>query len=612
MNLNKTCYYFLVSAFLFIAAACAKVNSPTGGLRDRKPPVVEESIPVNGTTNFKGKKVEITFDEYVVLDNINDKFMVSPPMKKKPRVFIRGKNLNVEYDEALKDSSTYTFYFLDAIRDLNESNILDNYKFVFSTGNVIDSLSVTGNVYNALNLEAPEKTIVLLYRDHSDSAVMKDLPDYLSRVDQTGYFRTDNMREGTYRLYALKDDDNSKNYNRIEEQFAFLDTLITVTSEKNFIPPVKDTIKVAEAGKNTKTAPVTAKTAGSGAAKIPELPALKGKHELILFAALKKDHYLIKSDRSPRHKLVYILSLPPDSMKFDFTIPDTGNDKYFIEKTRAGDTITVWLTDSSLYASPLISTIIKYPFTDTLGVLDYKEDTIPMRFLAPKAPRVAKKTRPKLVVENNILGGLKPGQKIVFTAQTPLHEPDTSRIRLYEMIEKSRKKMPYRFTRDSNNSGKVTFEASLAEGKQYLLIADSAAFSNIYNEVSDSTGIKFNVRNTDSFSKISLNITNSGGNCIIQLLNNTDKLMAEKYIKGDGKIEFPLLEKGVYRLRAIFDLDGNGKWTTGDFMTHRQPEPVTYYGSELDLKEGWTADQSWDLKDRNFKDQKLRQKPKTR
>ena len=150
--------FFLFYSLIIIIVACAKISTPSGGPRDRTPPVVVKSVPVNGAKNFQGNKIEIVFNEYVVLDNINEKFMVSPPMKKKPRVFIKGKGVEVEFDEKLKDSTTYTFYFQDAIKDLNEGNILQNYQFVFSTGPVIDSLSVTGNIYNAFNLEVPEKT----------------------------------------------------------------------------------------------------------------------------------------------------------------------------------------------------------------------------------------------------------------------------------------------------------------------------------------------------------------------------------------------------------------------------------------------------------------------
>ena len=152
----------LISLLTVIISSCAKISTPTGGLRDRLPPVVVKSVPLNGSKNFKGNKIEVTFNEYVVLDNINDKFMVSPPMKKKPRVFIRSKSVDIEFDEKMKDSTTYTFYFQDAIKDLNEGNILQNYQFVVATGSVIDSLSVTGNIYNAFNLEVPEKTLVLL------------------------------------------------------------------------------------------------------------------------------------------------------------------------------------------------------------------------------------------------------------------------------------------------------------------------------------------------------------------------------------------------------------------------------------------------------------------
>ncbi len=149
---------------LFILiAGCAKISSPSGGPKDKEPPVIVKSIPLNGSKNFKGKKIVITFNEYVALDKINEKFMVSPPMEKKPKVSMRGKNVVIEYEDELRDSTTYTFYFQDAIRDLNEGNTINNYQFVFSTGPVIDSLSVTGNVYKAFDLNPPEETLVVLY-----------------------------------------------------------------------------------------------------------------------------------------------------------------------------------------------------------------------------------------------------------------------------------------------------------------------------------------------------------------------------------------------------------------------------------------------------------------
>ena len=622
MNRRILTRFFLQTSFFILISSCAKISIPTGGPKDKTPPVVIKCNPVNGAKNFKGKSIAITFDEFVVLDNINEKFMVSPPMKKKPDIFIKGKNVIAEFEDELKDSTTYTFYFQDAIKDLNEGNILENFQFVFSTGSVIDSLSVTGNVYSSFNVEVPEKTLALLYREMADSAVVKHLPDYISRVDQNGYFRINNVRAGKYRLYALKDVDNSKNYNLNDEEFAFMNSPIEVIPEKNFIPVVKDTAALK-------------KSLTKVSAPVSDTVLITGEYQLSLFAATKKDHYLTSFDRDLNYQMIYTLSLPPDSMRFEFSIPGSGSDEYLTERNKNNDTLKIWLKDSTLYSLPQITTIVKYPLTDTLGILGYKEDTILMRFIAPRAPRVAKVIKPVFKIDANILAGtLKPGQKIVLKSQTPFREPDTSRIRLYEIIDTKRKKIPYSLIKDSTNSCRYFLNAGLIPEKKYLYIADSASFGNIYNEFSDSTGIKFSVKDpasynkltldvrdstgikfsvidTASYNKLSLDISNYKGDLIIQLLYDTEKLVSEAFMKKDGKVVFPLLESGSYRIRAIFDLNGDGKWTTGDFETGRQPEPVSYYTFELKIIPGWDINNEWNIKALNFKDQKLREKKKT-
>ena len=609
---------FLISALIIIISACAKISSPSGGPRDRLPPVVVKSDPVNGARNFRGNKLAIVFNEYVVLDNISEKFMVSPPMKKKPRVFIKGKGVDVEFDDKLKDSTTYTFYFQDAIKDLNEGNVLQNYQFVLSTGPVIDSLSVTGNIYKSFNLEVPEKTLVLMYRELADSAVVKHIPEYISRVDLNGYFRIDNVRPGTYRLYGLKDLDNSKNYNSLDEEFAFMDSTVVITPEKNFIPPppvVKDTT-IIKKGINKKAASVKdTTTVRKGINKEPEPVTLIGEYRLFQFAAQKKLHYLSKSNRDLKYQMLYILSLPPDSMKFEFYIPGVDNKAYFSEPSRNRDSLKIWLTDSSLYSKPQIETIVRYPYTDTLGTLGYKQDTILMRFLPPRAPKVIKIKRTVFTFESNILSGsLKPGQTIVFNSKTPFRQPDLSRIQLYELIQTTRQNVPFQLVKDSTNSCKYYLKTKLAEGKKYLFIADSASFGNIYNEYSDSIGVKFSIKDSELYSKLTLEVKNYKGDRIIQLLDKTEKLVAETYMKKDGKVVFPLLETGFYRVRVIYDLNGDGKWTTGNFTAGRQPEPVSYYPGEIEFKPGWelefTDDKAWDIGVKNFKDPKLMEKKK--
>jgi hypothetical protein len=575
--------FTVILAFILIAG-CAKISSPTGGPKDKEPPVIVKSSPASGEKNFKGKKITITFDEFVALEKVNEKFMVSPPMIKKPKVYIKGKSVIIEYDEDLRDSTTYTFYFQDAIRDLNESNTIDNYQFVFSTGPVIDSLSVTGNVYKAFNLNPPEDALVMLYRDLGDSAVVRHLPDYISKASKKGYFRIDNIKEGKYRLYALKDADNSKNFNLPDEEIGFMNTPIEITAGDNYLPATKDSVKTLKPDK-----------------KVLDTAFVKGEYQLIVFKAPKKIHYFTSSSRNMPYKLIYTLSIPPDTMGFDFSIPGSGSDSYFIERSKENDTIQVWLTDSTLYSRPQISTLVSYPFTDTTGKIIHRKDTILMRFLIPRATRARVKVAPFKVSSGIFSGALRPGQQIDFRSQTPLRTPDTSMLRLYETVDSTRKRIPFSIESDNKNSCRVTLSATFRQGKKYLFIADSAAFGNIYGEHSDSTGTRFLVRNNDTFGKLILNIKNYDGPRIIQLLTSEEKIVRETIMDKDSRIEYPFLDQGKYRVRVIYDLNGDGEWTTGDYLSARQPEPVSFLPQEVDIKENWEIDLDWDISRQNFK-----------
>ncbi|HOU02362.1 MAG: hypothetical protein GT600_03250 [Bacteroidales bacterium] len=569
---------------LILISACAKISSPTGGPKDTRPPVVVKSEPVSGTRNYNGKKFVVTFDEFVELREINEKFMVSPPMQKKPEISIKGKSLVVKFDDDLRDSTTYTFYFQDAIRDLNEGNPIDNYSFVFSTGPVIDSLSVTGNVLKANDLNPPENTLVLLYSDLSDSAFIKKIPDYISKADKNGYFRIDNIKEGTYRLYALIDADNNKNFNLPDEELAFLDSLVIINPQKNYFPSEKDSL----AFKSVK-------------ALSSDTVFLKGEYKLILFKPSAKKYYLTSSSRPQAYKLNFTLSLPPDTMDFSWSLPGLDKSLYLVERSRDKDTLIIWLRDSALYSQPVINSFIRYPFTDSTGKIIQKEDSSRLRFLSPRVSRATRKPEPYRVVSSVTSGKLTPGQRIAFVSQTPFRLPDTSKIRLYRLIEKEREKTPYSLTPDSESSCRMFLTAGFLQGANYLLINDSGSFGDIYGAKTDSTGIKFVIRENSTFGKLIVNIKNYQGKRIIQLLTSDEKLVREIKMDQDGKAEFPYLEKGMYRLKIIYDLNGDGKWTTGDFISGRQPEPVSFMPMEIEIKENWENELYWDVSEMHVK-----------
>ncbi len=589
---------------LFLIWSCAKIGSPTGGPRDREPPVVVKTVPVAGATGYSGYKVEITLDEYVALDNINENLIVSPPSKKKPKVWIKGKTVIAEFEEDFRDSTTYSLNFQDAIKDLNEGNVLEDYQFAFSTGSVLDSLSVTGNVYHADNLEVPEKLFVLMYRELADSAVKKLLPDYIALIDHFGYFRINNVRPGIYNLFALQDADNNKLYNLNDEAFAFLDSPISVTADSNWLPVEKDTVIVL------KEPQVRSNTRPGSKINPRDTIPLSGKNKLMLFTMAPTARYLKSSERKTSFKLEYVLSLPPDSMEFNFSIPDTDSSSYLVERSILRDTMIVWLTDTALYNNSQVTTYLSYPATDTAGVVDIRRDTVQLRYIPPKTSRTATVKKPETglkVVNNMPAGAPKPGQLIIFSSETPLHDPDTSMIRLYDLTKKDTLIVPFTFTRDSHTATKYLLDFEILPDRKYFFVADSGAFTDYYGECSDSIGIKISQKQADSYSKLSFNIKNGEGKMIIQLLDKSEKsVVREAKTEEDGLVEFPLLEPGIYRARAIFDTSGDGKWTTGDYSKMRLPEAVSYYPKELEIKLKFELEQDWDVGLKFEKDMKLR------
>jgi hypothetical protein len=600
MKVRALKYVISLLALALVLSFCAKQVSPTGGPKDETPPGIVKSVPVSGITNFKGKQIEIEFNEYVQLDKLNEKFMISPPVNEKPEIYLRGKSLFIKFMEDLKDSTTYTLYFADAIKDLNEGNPLDNFQFVFATGNVIDSLSVTGNVLLSDNLEPGKNVLVVLHSLMADSAPRKMLPDYITMADVNGGFRINNIKEGKYKMFALIDNNSNKKYDLSDEAFAFLDTIADINHFKNWLPVTKDTVTVKPVVKSLKP--------GEKIVKVKEVPLIKGEYKLFLFTAAKKARYLTSSDRKQQYQLIYTLSLPPDSMDFSFDIAGTVNRNWIIEKSPARDTMIIWLRDSVLYTAPVLNTLITYPFTDSTGKIISRRDTVPMRYSAVRSPRTRPVRNPLKVSSNVSLGGIGPGQKIIFQAATPMVSPDTTKIRVYETDAKTKKSVPWYFISDTSNSRILRLEAAFAQDKKYIISTDKGAFRNIYGEYSDSTGLSFTVRTPDSYGNLLLKISNVPCTLIIQLLSREEKVIAEKVIKKAGNVQFPLLEKDFYRLRAIYDLNGDGAWTTGDYDRRIQPEPVSYLPKEVEIKVNWNLEEEWDAGIINLKDQKLKKK----
>ena len=198
-------FCFVAVMIALVIYACANRGYPQGGEKDETPPKVIKEVPESYSTNFKGKYIDIYFDEYVQLKEINNKFVMSPPAKKKARVSLRGKYIRVTFQDTLLPETTYTLDFADAIVDNNEGNPLGFYRYVFSTGPKLDSMELAGQVIDMESQLPVLGAMVLFYENHADSAAMLELPNYVARTDSAGMFRVTNIKNTTYRILAIDD-----------------------------------------------------------------------------------------------------------------------------------------------------------------------------------------------------------------------------------------------------------------------------------------------------------------------------------------------------------------------------------------------------------------------
>lgn len=617
MQFNLLLRFSLAALLIIIAGSCAKEGSPSGGPRDKTPPVVVRAEPVNGATRFAGKSVTITFDEFVTLDKIQEKFMISPPTEKKPQVTLKGKSIVVDIDEELLDSTTYTLYFQDAIRDLNEANIIENYQFVFSTGTYIDSLSFSGSVYNAFDLEVPQNITVLLHSNLSDTAPQKSIPDYITRLNPDGLFTLNNLRPGVFRLYAIGDLNNNRRYETGAEPFAFADTLITITPERHFKPaaklhendtlvtdrPDKDTLVAELHGHDTLVADRHDNNTLSKSGGENILPM----SEIALYTSVnpQQKYYLTSSSRKNEKLLEYYFSLPLDTFDFRFSAEGAGVESYFTEVNRNRDTFRIWITDSLLYSAALIQSVITYPATDTAGIVRYTTDTIPMRFVQTRVQRVTAKAG--VILQTNLSrAGIPPAQDIIITSDLPIAEADFSLFSLTVAGDSSFLQLPFTPLFDTANHRIIKISQKLEEGKDYLLQILPGAVVSTYGDRNDTASFQFRVRPMNSYGTFAISVSGYEGKVVLQLLDGNERIIMEQKGASPGKFLFRFIENGTYRLKVIYDVDGNGYWTPGDFSRLRQPEPVSYYDEVLEIKSNWDMVQEWNLENRNHKDAKLR------
>lgn len=574
----------LILALLYFQ--CARVGTPTGGEKDKSPPRVKKSIPENYSIHFERDKIEIDFDEFFRLIELDRKLVISPPLEEKPEILTKGKTLVIDLkNNEFKENTTYTFNFSDAIVDNNEGNPIENFEFVFSTGNIIDSLSVTGTITRAFDLQPEEDVFVMLYENLNDSAPIKEIPAYIAKADDEGKFKVNNIKADTFRVIGLKDMNLNYKFDLAGEPIAFMDSLLFIGMRKKTELARDDTTQTGKA--------------------LIEPPNIK----LYLFTEEEEEQYLKSSERPSSYQIIFIFNKPLTTELIvnpvNFFPPD---DWYLIEDYPNGDIISYWIKDSTIANAEVLTTELIYPVKDSTGVFKLYSDTVTLRYSKPAETR--RKRRQETEQEEQLLklginvtrgSTLDLNSNILIESPTPVLNIDTSMINILKIEDTVEIEQDYRFFIDSIRIRKFWIRLPWEENSSYKIWIEPGAFKDIYGFKNDTVKIPFRTKEMDFYGNLIVSVQNVKAGVIVQLLDEKNNKLKKEHIENDKEVKFAYLYPKKYKLKVIFDKNKNGIWDTGNYFEKIQPEKVLFYSKEINIRANWDLEIDWDIEAKNEK-----------
>lgn len=600
--------YIVISLVLFLASCANRGQGPQGGPRDTIPPLVVEETPLNGTLLFKAKEIVVHFDEYIQLDDIQKNVMISPPQQSAPEVKAIGKRLTVVFQEDLQDSTTYTIDFGAAICDYNEKTPLQGYVYSFSTGDYIDSLAVSGWVYDAATLNPVPNVLVGIHRNPEDSA-FSTLPfARITRTNELGMFTIHNIQPGTYRIYALNDISRDFLY-QPGEGLAFGDSLITPTFEVHIH---RDTVWRDTIGVDAETGDTLFTRWPDSTYVHPVTHFYPDSLQLWYFEEAKQRQYFQRVNREEQHAFTLVFAAPQDSMpviralrfsEVDSLKSDSAwvnfLDYSLLQVSKKLDTITYWLTDSLAIRMDSIYLQMQYKVTDSVYNLVPQTDTVLAVYRRPRMSEKAreavekKKRERKLELKSNASTAFDIYDTIRIRSAFPLDSVHDTLFHLVQKVDTIMKPVPFTIQKMDSMAMTIYMLAKLQPENSYQLKIDSAACRDIYGVCNDSIKQNIKLKSKTDYSSLRVKMTHFDARARIQLLNEKEEAVREAAAMPDG-VTFEYLAPKTFFLRLYVDVDGDGKWTTGDWLLKRQPEPIYYYPKKLKLRANWDFEETFD------------------
>ena len=612
----------LLLMLAIVTYSCASMGRPDGGPYDELPPKFMGSTPALHAVNAKNKKIELRFDEFIKLEKPSEKVVVSPPQMEQPEIKVVGKNVVVELLDTLKDATTYTIDFSDAIVDNNEGNPMGNFSYSFSTGASIDTMEVSGTVLNAADLEPIKGILVGLHQNLNDSAFSRLPFDRVSRTDSRGRFTIRGIAPGKYRIYALMDGNQNYLFDSKTETVAFSDSLV--------VPSFMMATRQDTLWKDTLTID-TIRTVGY----------TRFMPDDIILRAFKEENtrqYLARSQRDAENHFILKFSAKADSLPVLKGLNFNSEDAFVIEANEGNDSICYWIKDSLVYQMDTLAVQMDYFYTDTLNQLVPKTDTLYLANKLTKEQRdrlkkeeqekkekerkkrekkgetIKPDTTPFLKMNVDAPSSFDVNRNMVLAFEEPLARIDTSSIHVNVKVDTLWVETPFLLVADSVVPRKYEILADWQPEKEYQLLIDSAAITGLYGLHTKEVKQEVKVKKLDEYGTLLFNIRGIGEMGVVELLDNSGKVLRSQPVTSEGTADFYYLSPNTkYYVRLFNDRNGNGKWDTGNVENHVQPEEVYYFPKVWDMKANFQFEETWDIHATPVDQQKLdeikKQKP---
>lgn len=603
--------------------ACASTGMPDGGPYDETPPKFVRATPEPNATNNKRKKISIEFDEYIKLDKASEKVIISPPQNEAPEVKVSGHRVLVEFFDTLRENTTYTIDFGDAIVDNNEDNPLGNFAYAFSTGEHIDTMEVSGTVLAAENLEPVKGIQVGLHKNLEDSAFVKLPFDRISRTDSRGRFTIRGVAPGKYRIYALMDGNQNYFFDSKTEAVAFLDSLV--------VPDMRPDVRQDTVWNELDTLAYDT---------IYEVHYTRFLPDNLILRSFKEENpmqYLVKSEREQLNRFSLYFSAKSDTLPTIKGLDFDEKDAFIIESNPRNDTIRYWIKDTVMCERDTLIFQMDYLATDTLGQLVPKTDTLRMvnkidkkrrMALAEEALKKEEKERKKRAKKGDTLkvepkffamsvdapSSLDLNRNIVLKFEEPVEHIDTAAIHMAVKVDSLWEDIPFILMGDSVVPRQYQILADWQPGQEYQLKIDSLGIKGIYGLYTNKVENQLKVKTLEDYGTLYLNIVGAGPHAIVQLLNSSDGVVRQQPVTDKNTCDFYFLQPSTkYYIRLFNDDNNNGVWDTGNYEEKRQPEEVFYFPKVWEMKANFEFEETWDIHavplDKQKLDEIKKQKP---